>query len=46
MIPAEAVSIDDVEKSPWEGIFEKEVNLCEVSRLEQSLAQIDLEVNI
>ena len=44
MIPAEAVDIDEVEKSPWDNIFDSEANLCEISRLEQQLAQIDLEV--
>ncbi len=46
MIPAEAVDIDDVEKTPWDSIFDSDANLFEISRLEQRLAQIDLQVTI
>ena len=46
MVPSEAVSIDEVEPSPWDEIFESEANLCEISRLEQRLAQIDLQVRM
>ena len=44
MIPSEPVPIEDVESNPWDSIFETEPNLCEMIRLEQNLAQIDLEV--
>jgi hypothetical protein len=44
MTPSEALSIDEVEKDPWDSIFDTEPNLCDISRLEQSLAQIDTEV--
>jgi hypothetical protein len=36
--------IEEVENNPWDSIFETEPNLCETIRLEQSLAQIDIEV--
>ena len=45
MVPAEAVDIDEVEKSPWDDIFDSDANLFEISRLEQRLAQIDLQVS-
>lgn len=45
MIPSESLTIEEVENNPWDSIFETEPNLCETIRLEQSLAQIDIEVN-
>ncbi len=45
MVPAESVDIDEVEKSPWDEIFDSDANLFEISRLEQRLAQIDLQVS-
>lgn len=44
MAPSEAVPIEDIESNPWDSIFETEPNVCEMIRLEQNLAQIDLEV--
>ena len=46
MIPSEPVAIEDVENNPWDTIFETEPNLCEMIRLDQNLAQIDLEVKL
>ena len=45
MIPSESVTIDEVEYNPWDSIFETEPNLCDLIRVEQSLAQIDIEVS-
>jgi len=46
MLPSVAVDIDEVEKSPWDEIFEKPIDLTDVPGLEQRLWQIDLQVDI